>query len=300
MPAIILPQLATRRDAPPAGDQWLHEVKFDGYRAIAYVEPGRVRLITRNGLDWTGYYGHLAEAFRDLGCRQAILDGEVVVQDAAGVTSVPALEQALKARRTEQLIFYAFDLLYLDGIDLRPRPLLERKAALAKLLGAPEPSSRLQISEHILGNGPAVFDEACRLGLEGVVSKRVDAVYQSGRTTTWLKVKHYTDGEFVIVGFTQSKAARGLAALLLGETSAGGLIFAGKVGTGFSVREADALQEALRSIAADEPTVAEPKEVRREKPIWVQPKLMARVRHFGRGSEGFLRHPVYRGVLPVS
>jgi ATP-dependent DNA ligase len=125
--AIIAPQLATRRDLPPAGDQWLHEVKFDGYRTMAYVEAGRVRLITRNGLDWTGYYGHLAGAFQDLRCRQAILDGEVVVQDAAGVTGVPALEQALKSRRTEQLIFYAFDLLHLDGNDLRARPLLERK-----------------------------------------------------------------------------------------------------------------------------------------------------------------------------
>jgi DNA ligase D-like protein (predicted ligase) len=221
MPAIISPQLATRRDVPPAGDQWLHEIKFDGYRTIVYVEQGEARLITRNGLDWTGYYGHLADAFQDLPCRQAILDGEVVVQDGAGVTSVPALEQALKSRRTEQLIFYAFDLLYLEGNDLRPRPLLDRKAALAKLLGVRKPSSRLQLSEHIIGNGPAVFEQAGRLGLEGIVSKRVDSVYQSGRSTSWLKVKHYAEGEFVIVGFTDSKAARGLAALLLGEASGG-------------------------------------------------------------------------------
>ena len=297
MPAIISPQLATRRDVPPEGDQWLHEVKFDGYRTMAYVEQGRVRLITRNGLDWTGYYGHLAGAFEGLCCRQAIFDGEVVVQDAAGVTSVPALEQALKSRRTEQLIFYVFDLLHLDGDDLRPRPLLERKAALAKLLGLPEPSSRLQISEYIIGEGPAIFGQACRLGLEGIVSKRIDAVYQPGRTTTWLKIKHYAEGDFVVVGFTESKAAGGLAALLLAERAAGGLTFIGKVGTGFSFREADELRAVLQLIACNEPAVAVPKETRRAKPTWVEPKLMVRVRHFSRGSEGLLRHPAYRGIL---
>lgn len=153
MPAIISPQLAIRRDVPPPGEQWLHEVKFDGYRTMAYVEQRQARLITRNGLDWTGYYGHLADSFDGLRCQQAILDGEVAVQDAAGVTSVPALEQALKSRRTEQLIFYAFDLLHLDGNDLRPLSLLERKAALVKLLGTSDPSSPLQISEYIIGNG---------------------------------------------------------------------------------------------------------------------------------------------------
>jgi bifunctional non-homologous end joining protein LigD len=180
MPAIISPQLAAPRAAAPAGEDWLHEIKLDGYRTMAYIAAERVRLMTRNGLDWTGYYGDLANAFQDLRCRQAILDGEVVVQDAAGVTSVPALEQALESRRTEQLIFYAFDLLHLDGEDLRPLPLRKRKAALATLLGGPAPNARLQISEHIVGNGPTVLGEVCRMGLEGVVSKRIDAPYQSG------------------------------------------------------------------------------------------------------------------------
>jgi bifunctional non-homologous end joining protein LigD len=158
----------------------------------------------------------------------------------------------------------------------------------------------LQISDYIIGNGPAIFSEACRLGLEGIVSKRVDAVYRSGRTVTWLKIKHYAEGDFVIVGFTKSKAAGGLAALLLGDSSTGRLTFAGKVGTGFALREADALREVLRSIASDAAPVAVPKEIRREKPTWVQPKLTARVRYSGRASEGFLRHPVYRGILAAS
>ena len=142
-----------------------------------------------------------------------------------------------------------------------------------------------------------MFDQVCRMGLEGIVSKRIDAAYQSGRTSTWLKAKCYAEGTFVIVGFTRSKAAGGLAALLLAEAAAAGLRFAGKVGTGFSFREADELHALLRSIVSNEPVVTVPNEIRREKPIWVEPKLMARVRHSGRGSNGFLRHPVYRGTL---
>ena len=134
------------------------------------------------------------------------------------------------------------------------------------------------------------------MGLEGIVSKRIDAAYQSGRTSTWLKTKCYAEGTFVIVGFTISKAAGGLAALLLAEATAGGLTFAGKVGTGFSFREADELHALLRSIVSSEPVVTVPNEIRREKPIWVEPKLMARVRHSGRGSNGFLRHPAGAAV----
>ena len=219
------------------------------------------------------------------------------MQDATGMTSVPALKQALESRRTEQLIFYAFDLLHLDGDDLRPKPLLQRKAALATLLAAPEASARL--SEYVIGDGPAVFDQVCRMGLEGILCKRIDATYQSGRTSTWLKIKCYTAGTFVIVGFTESKAAGGLAALLLAESAAGELIFAGKVGTGFSFREAEDLRTLLRSIASSESAMIVPNEIRRAQPTWVEPKLMARVRHSGRGSQGFLRHPVYRGVVPA-
>jgi bifunctional non-homologous end joining protein LigD len=299
MPVTIRPQLASVRAAAPTGDQWLHEIKFDGYRTIAHVEQGAVRLITRSGLDWTRYYGHLAKAFQGLRCRQAILDGEVAVQDATGVTSVPALEQALESRRTEQLIFYAFDLLHLDGDDLRPKPLLQRKAALATLLAAPKASARLHISEYVIGEGPAVFDQVCRMGLEGILCKRIDATYRSGRTSTWLKIKCYTAGTFVIVGFTESKAAGGLAALLLAEPAAGELRFAGKVGTGFSFREAEDLRTLLRSIASSESAMIVPHEIRRAQPTWVEPRLMARVRHSGRGSQGFLRHPVYRGVVPA-
>jgi bifunctional non-homologous end joining protein LigD len=230
-----------------------------------------------------------------LRCRQAILDGEVAVQDATGVTSVPALEQALESRRTEQLIFYAFDLLHLGGNDLRSKPLLQRKAALATLLAAPEARAPAD-QRDVIGDGPAVFDQVCRMGLEGIICKRIDAAYRSGRTSTWLKIKCYAEGTFVIVGFTESKAAGGLAALLLAERTAGELRFAGKVGTGFSFREAEDLRALLRSIVSSEPVMVVPNEIRRAQPTWVEPRLMARVRHSG---QGFLRHPVYRGVVPA-
>jgi bifunctional non-homologous end joining protein LigD len=185
MPTVVRPQLASFSSRPPEGEKWLHEIKYDGYRTIARLDNGSVRLLTRNGYDWTGYYGQPA----GVSCRQAILDGEVVVQDATGVTDFAALERGLAERRTESLIYFAFDLLFLDGYDLMQTPLLDRKQALSAILVGRDEGSALQVSDSIIGNGPAVFEQACRMSLEGIVCKRLDAVYQSGRSRSWIKVK---------------------------------------------------------------------------------------------------------------
>ena len=297
MPASIRPQLASLRTSPPESDHWLHEIKYDGYRTLARISPNGTRLITRNGFDWTGYYGRLASVFDGLELQEAILDGEVAVQEPSGVTSLSALEQALSSRHTEQLIFIAFDLIHLDGHDLTRVPLIQRKKALRELLGAVPENSPLQLSDYLIGRGAALFAEACRMGLEGIVCKRTDATYRPGRSTTWLKVKSRLQGEFVIVGYTESKPAGGLGALLLAERSGGALVFVGKVGTGFSGREAEMLRTHLRVVRREDPCLSVPKEFRRASANWAEPKLIAAVRYATRTVDGYLRHPVFEELI---
>jgi bifunctional non-homologous end joining protein LigD len=290
------PQLASPVSAPPEGEDWLHEIKFDGYRTLARIEDGTTRLITRSGHDWTDRYGSLAKAFSPIPCRQALIDGEILVQDEAGLSSFAALQDALSEGASHKLTFFAFDLLHLDGYDLREVPLVGRKQALHTLLeGAVTPTSALQISEHVEGQGRAFFDQAARMGLEGVVSKRAGATYQPGRSKSWLKAKCVRSDEFVIVGYTESEAASGIAALLLAEAGDGGLRYAGRVGTGYSSAEAVRLLTRLESLARKTPPVTMPPEERR-KAIFVRPALIAQVRYMNRTADGILRHAVYQGL----
>lgn len=293
----IRPQLASPAAAPPEGDDWLHEIKFDGYRTIARLDHGDVRLLTRTGLDWTDRYGRLASAFVDLPCKQTLIDGEIVVQDAQGLSSFSALQDALSEGRTHALTFFAFDLLYLDGYDLREASLSERKRVLAGLLAAAvTPSSALQISEHVAGGGPAFFAQASRLGLEGVIAKRASAPYREGRTRSWLKVKCRQSDDFLVVGFSASEAAGGIGALLLGEPEDGGLRYVGRVGTGFSMTEMKRLHARLDALRAKRATVTLPPEERRKDIVWVRPALVAEVEYGNRTADGILRHAVYKGL----
>src|SRR5512134_3192951 len=248
LPPFLPPQLASPRAAAPDGPEWLHEIKFDGYRTLARIENGAVRLLTRNGHDWSDRYGDLGEAFEALSSHQALIDGEIMVQDEHGVSSFAALQEALTQRATRRLLFYAFDLLHLDGFDLSLVPLIERKQVLAALI-APhiDATSALQLSEHVIGSGPEFFEQACRRSLEGIVSKQLDAPYQSGRTRTWCKVKCINTDDFVIVGFSESEAAGGLAALLLAEPRNDTLFYVGKVVTGFSAKAAEDLGVRLKA-----------------------------------------------------
>ncbi len=294
------PQLATLSTSVPAGGDWLHEIKLDGYRTIARVQRGQATLFTRNGHDWTERYGDLAMVFEDLHCKRAVIDGEIVVQDAAGKSSFSALQEALASGSNERFVFYAFDLLHANDYDLTSVPLAARKEALGKLVEPHVgPTSPLQLSGHVVGSGADFYAQAQRMRLEGVVSKRLDAAYRSGRSKAWVKTKCTNTDEFVIVGYTMTKAAGGLAALLLAEADAERLKYVGKVGTGFSEAEASRLAKRLRAIERKTPAVrVGPGAAIASSTTWVKPVLMAEVEFATRTKEGALRHAVYRGLRP--
>ena len=293
MPERVKPQLATPSDAPPGGKGWLHEIKFDGYRTAAHFRNGEVRFITRAGLDWTRRYGVLAQAFAALPCRQALIDGEVVVVGEDGVSRFAELQQALSDGASHKLTFYAFDLVHLDGWDLRQVSLIQRKSLLGKLL-APiaSPGSALHLSDHVEGDGQALYDKASEMGLEGIVSKRADAPYVEARTTTWLKTKALRVGDFPIVGYTTSEAAGGLAALGVGEWDGGELHWRGKVGTGFDSKDLKTLLARLAPLHTDGPALERaPREL-----VPVRPVLTARIHYANRTRDNSLRHAVFKGL----
>jgi bifunctional non-homologous end joining protein LigD len=200
LPDWIRPQLTELVKEAPDGNQWLHEMKFDGYRMHARLDRGQVWLLTRNGLNWTGKYPQIAAAVSSLRARQAYLDGELCGVRPDGITSFSMIQMASDAGNAAGLVFFLFDLLYLDGADLSARPLLERKAQLAGLLSST--GSPLQYSDHQIGLGPAFYEKACALSVEGIVSKRIDAPYAPGNRGLWRKVKCLNREEFVVVGWT--------------------------------------------------------------------------------------------------
>ncbi|MET0574784.1 MAG: DNA ligase D [Mesorhizobium sp.] len=299
-PARIEPQLATQVADPPHGDDtgetWLHEIKFDGYRTAAHVSNGTVRLLTRAGLDWTKRYGDLPEAFRRLPCKECIIDGEIVVLDDRGINRFALLQDALSAGAGDKLIFYAFDLLYLDGWNLTKAPLEERKRLLGQLLaGHVTGRSAIQFSDHVAGDGRPIYERASEMGLEGIVSKRATAHYQSGRSKTWTKTKALQTGEFVIAGYTVSQAAEGLAALGLAEWVDGELQYRGKVGTGFDAETAQLLLERLEPLRTGAIKLDGAPKVM----IWVKPLLSARIHYANRTADNALRHAVFKGLRDV-
>ena len=248
MPGFVPPCLATLAGAPPPDAGWVHEIKFDGYRLQAHIADGAVRLLTRTGLDWTGRFPALAKALKGLKVKRAILDGEAVVEDTNGTTSFVKLLEALEAGRSEAMVFMAFDLLYLDGVDLTRARLLERKELLEALLKRTR-TKRLRYSAHLESDGADVLREACRLGLEGVISKRADRPYRSGRTGDWIKSKCIQTDEFVIGGYlTSSVDAKAVGALALGAYDKGRLVYVGRVGTGFTHEVARAVWRKLQPL----------------------------------------------------
>ncbi|OEO29646.1 DNA ligase D [Devosia insulae DS-56] len=296
-PEQVEPQLAASATEPPQetrAAQWVHEIKFDGYRTIAHVIDGKVKLITRSGIDWTKRYGDLPKEFAKLPMKQAIIDGEIVVLDEKGISRFSALQDALSEGAGSKLHFYAFDLLYLDGYDLRGAGLTDRKQLLSQMLGGHiSGRSAIQLSDHVEGDGEALYERASALGLEGIVSKRTNATYQSGRTTTWVKVKAKPVGDFVIAGYTVSAAAEGLASLALAEFVDGELEYRGKCGTGF---DAPMLAQLLRRLEPlQDPALkleGAPKDI-----IWVQPVLRCKVHYANITSDKLLRHSVFKGLI---
>ena len=291
------PMLATSVDRAPDGDDWLHEIKFDGYRTLCRIDGGEVKLFTRNGHDWTYRYPFIAEAFDDLRCQSAIIDGEVCVLDREGRTSFSALQDALGDGHSERLVFYAFDLIHLDGYDLKNVPLLKRKDTLDDLISPLiHDTSPIQYSDHLTGNGPAFFDQASRMGLEGITSKKATAAYVPGRSKTWLKTKRVLSGDFLVIGYGETTAAGGLRSLLLAEDGKNGLAYLGKVGTGFTARSAVQLRETLSEIARDTPLFAFETKEKLGDVTWTEPRFLAEVQYRALTGEGRLRAAAFKGL----
>ncbi len=230
LPDFIAPALATLKAAPPPGKDWLHEVKFDGYRIQAHVSAGKVKLLTRSGLDWTTRFGKaLRQEFLTLNCEQAVVDGELVVLSDKGVASFSLLQADLSANRSDRMVFYAFDLLHLNNESLLGQPLMERKSQLEELLKEQPSDAALRYSEDFAESGEVMLAHACRMGLEGVISKRIDAPYHSGRTLDWIKSKCTLRQEFIVIGYLASAATgRGLRSLLVAYHQNGKLKYAGQ------------------------------------------------------------------------
>jgi bifunctional non-homologous end joining protein LigD len=297
MPVDLKPQLATPATAAPAGPDWLHEIKYDGYRLFAHIEHGKVRLITRNGLDWTGKFPELARAFGQLPVDTALIDGELVHLGSDGTTNFSGLQDAIATGKTGALNFFAFDLVYRDDCDLTGATLEDRKAALADVI-PPDATGMVRYSDHQEGQGPAVLRQASSLGLEGIVSKRRDAAYRPGRGTSWLKVKCRNREEIVVIGFTDPEGKReGFGALLAGyHDPSGPLRYAGRVGTGFSAERLTDLRKQLDALLVKDPPVVLPKDAPRKGVHWVRPELVAEVEFAGWTADNILRHASFQGL----
>ncbi len=294
--AFIEPELATLVDAMPAGADWVHEVKFDGYRALALVEGGKARMLTRTGLDWTAKFQVLADDLARLGVTSAILDGEIVALDDKAASSFKTLQDELSHGRSQNLQYYVFDLLSLDGEDLRGLSLLERKRRLKALLAKDEAGARVLYSEHFAYESD-VLEHVCSLAYEGIVCKRADARYSSGRNRNWLKVKCHKRQEFVIGGFTEPKGgARGIGALLLGYYAEEQLVYAGKVGTGFDNESSMAVRAQLDKRLRKAMPFGDIQADGKRGAFWVEPNLVCEVEFTEWTPDGRLRHPSFQGL----
>jgi bifunctional non-homologous end joining protein LigD len=291
MPRFIEPQLCKSVDRPPAGEGWAHEIKFDGYRLQLRVEDGRPVLRTRKGLDWTERFPGVAEAAADL--PDLIIDGEAVVLDEAGQPDFAALQAALAEGGEGEIIFFAFDLLFADGEDLRTLPLRERKARLKALLG--EDEARLRYVDHFETAGDAVLLSACRLELEGIISKRLDAPYRSGRSETWMKSKCRAGHEVVIGGWTTTGTA--FRSLIAGVMRGGKLVHVGRIGTGFGKDKVARLLPKLKAIEIDRSPFEGEGAPRKAANIhWVKPQLVAEIEYAGFTGEGAIRQAAFKGL----
>ena len=291
------PQLATVAEKPPEGPEWLHEIKYDGYRLLARIERGKVRLITRGGLDWTTKFPALARLLGELQLDAALIDGELVHLEPDGTTSFSGLQDAISSGNTYTLNFFAFDLLYRDGWDLTGAALDDRKTALAGII-PPQAQGMLRFSDHQIDHGPAILRQASSFGVEGIVSKRRADPYRPGRGRSWLKIKCRNREEFVVVGFTDPEGSReGFGAFLVGYYDRGGeLRYAGRVGTGFNAAQLDELHKRLAALARTDAPVALPKGVSRKGVHWVEPRLVAEVVFANWTADDILRHAAFQGL----
>jgi bifunctional non-homologous end joining protein LigD len=292
MPGFIKPQLATLKSKAPKGVQWLHEIKYDGYRVQLHTSRGRKMVFTRNGLDWTKRFSAIAGAFEVPG--QAIVDGEVVVIKE-GRTNFSELQAELAGGRQSRLEYYAFDLLYLDGYDLRAVAQIERRRLLKALIDRYELELPVRYSEHLTGDGQEMFAHAAKLNWEGIISKNADAPYRSDRNEGWLKIKTAQRGQFPVVGFV--KDPTGVAALYLGKQEGDELIYMGKVGTGWSHIISSQIRKQLDTVVSPKSKLT--RQVKKPKATWVEPSFIAEVEYRDITSEGLLRQSSFKGLTKI-
>ena len=301
LPVFVKAQLATLVDTVPPGNEWLHEVKLDGYRILCRIDHGRVTLLTRTAQDWTERFKSVAAAAKRLPVAEAFLDGEVVALDEEGKSSFQRLQNFMKGSGASPLVYFAFDLLHVNGRDLRGAPLEARKELLQELLerGAFDENDCLRFNPHWIGQGERLYRECCRRELEGIISKHRVQPYRSDRGRDWLKIKCVQRQEFIIGGFTEPAGPRaGLGALLLGVyDEQGTLRYAGRVGTGFSERSLRELRERLNRLARKTSPFIDPPKGRRASGVhWVEPVLVGEVAFSEWTDDNLLRHPSFQGL----
>jgi len=300
LPDFVPPSLATLRTVAPSGPGWVHEIKFDGYRIQVRLDHGKVRLLTRKGLDWARKFPNVAAAVARVPAETALLDGEIVVENERGISDFAALQGALKDSRTDRFVYYVFDLFHLDGRDLRERPLLERKGELKHLLDrAKGVGDVIRYSEHFDEEGALVLRQACRMTLEGIVSKRANAPYRSGRADTFIKTKCANAQELVVGGYSPSTVMpRAIGALAAGYYDKDRLIYAGRIGTGYTHDTARDLYKRLHALEIGKPPFDQiPRaEARRRDVHWVEPKTVIESQFRGWTGDGMMRQAAFKGV----
>jgi bifunctional non-homologous end joining protein LigD len=297
LPDFIPPSLATLHSAAPRGAEWLHEIKYDGYRIQARLDRGKVRLLTRKNLDWTHRFKPIAAAVAALPAEAALLDGELVVEDDKGISSFSLLQTDLKDGRGDRFVYYVFDLLHLDGRDLTGEPLVARKAELQRLLKSTGKNGRIRYAEHFTEDGPVILKHACGLNLEGIVSKRKDAPYRYGRSENFIKAKCHNAQEFVVAGYSPASAdPHAVGALTVAVHDKGELRYAGRVGTGYTRKTARELWQRLKSLKIDKPPLTLPADERRKDVIWVKPQVVIEVEYRGVTHGNVLRQASFKGL----
>lgn len=302
-PKWIKPQLTRLVAEAPVGEGWLHEIKYDGYRMHGRIDGGKAKLLTRTGLDWSHRYRRTIEALQSLKVKSAYLDGELCALNAEGVPVFSRLQAAMDDGKTDQLVFFAFDLLFLNGESIAGLPLIKRKERLQRLFKKEIPG--LRYSEHVAGDGPRFRAQACKLGLEGAMSKRADQPYAPGDRGIWVKSKCLNREEFVVVGWTDPEGSRShIGALLLAYyTNDGRLHYAGRAGTGITDRELKRLTSVLKPLAVPKMLLAEPppRDSRFGSPLklskvhWVKPELVVEVTYLSWTEDNLLRQVSYQG-----
>lgn len=295
MPARVEPCLALLKSKPPTGSDWLFEIKWDGYRLAVHIEPEDVRILTRGGHDWTHRFPAIAAATRSLGLRTAIIDGEAVVLDSYGRPDFGLLQQSLGGRGSKrtslEASLMAFDLLYFDGHDLRAMELVSRRHLLGDLVGTS--GGAIQFSETIAADGAGLLAKACQNGLEGIIAKRADSPYRSGRGGEWLKIKCVQSDSFFIVGWEPSSVGfGGIGRLLLGAYKGDSIVYVGGVGTGLNERTATSLRKQLELLQTTKPAI----NLKRKGAIFVMPTLIAEIEYRAWTEDGKLHHPSYKGL----